>query len=67
MIDIAYEIVQILVDNKIEAGVVTSANSVAIGIYVGERLMQVKLTPELVSKDPTWIADKIKKSIFRLN
>lgn len=67
MIDTAYKIVQILVDDKINAGVITGSSFVAIGIYVGDRLMQVKLTPELVSKDPIWVADKIKKSIFRLN
>lgn len=67
-IEVAYEVVKLLVAKGFLAGVAFGANDVAVAIKLqDEQLLQVKLSEELAERGAEWIAIQIEKHLLAIN
>lgn len=65
---IAYKIVEILVNKGYYAGVAFGANDVAVAIKLkDEQLLQVKITEAIAERGAEWIASQIEKHLLNIN
>lgn len=67
-INIAYAVVKILVDKGYYAGVLITADDVAVGIKLSDlSVLQIKINPGVAERGTDWIAKQIIKHLSSIN